>query len=178
MPGVLDSNPKAQHLFRSQGYQEIDRTVVMQRSLAGFRPVVDRQQMQIRRADRMLEMSEDPPPRNWWDACTYGGFERIRFRLLARPGGELLAEATFWNIEPLASSWGVHAIGVTDLEVCDSQRRQGLATFLLSEALRHFQTQGMTLVEAQTMQHNAAAISLYQKLGFEAVDHGSVFRKE
>jgi GNAT superfamily N-acetyltransferase len=177
MPGVLDSNPKAQHLFRSQGYREIDRTVVMQRSLAGFRPSVDRRQMQIRRRS-VLEMNEDPAPRNWWDACTYGAFERTRFRLMSRPGGELLAQAAFWNIEPLASSWGVHAVGVTELEVCDSQRRQGVATFLLSEAFRHFQTQGMTLVEAQTMQHNAAALCLYQKLGFEAIDHGAVYRKE
>ena len=80
MPGVLDSNPKAQQLFRSQGYREIDRTVVMQRTLSGFRPVVDRRQMQIRRRS-VLEMTEDPPPRTWWDACTYGGFERTRFQL-------------------------------------------------------------------------------------------------
>jgi GNAT superfamily N-acetyltransferase len=177
LPGVLDSNPKAQLLFRSQGYREIDRTVVMQRSLTGFRPLVDRRQMQIRRRS-VMEMCEDPAPRSWWDACTYGGFERIRFRLLSRPAGELLAEATFWNIEPLASSWGVHAVGLVDLAVCDAERRQGLATFLLSEAFRHYQTQGMTLVEAQTMQHNAAALGLYQKLGFETIDSGAVFRKE
>ena len=72
----------------------------------------------------------------------------------------------------------MHAVGLIDLEVCDAERRQGLATFLLSEAFRHFQTQGMTLVEAQTMQHNTAALGLYQKLGFEAIDHGAVFRKE
>jgi len=176
MPGVLDSNPKAQQLFQSQGYQVIDRTAVTQRSLAGFRPVVDRRQMQIRRRTT-LEMSEDPTPRSWWDACTYGGFERTRFRLVSRPGDELLAEATFWNIEPLASSWGVHAVGLTDLEVCESQRRQGVATFLLSEAFRHFQTQGMTMVEAQTMEHNTAALALYQKLGFETIDSGVVLRK-
>jgi GNAT superfamily N-acetyltransferase len=177
MPGVLDSNPKAQNLFRSQGYREIDRTVVVQRSLGGFRPTVDRRQMQIRRRTA-IEMCEDPTPRTWWEACTYGGFERTRFRLLSRPGDELLAEATFWNIEPLASSWGVHAVGLTDLEVCESQRRQGVAVFLLSEAFRHFQSQGMTLVEAQTMQHNTPALGLYKKLGFEQIDSGAVFRKE
>jgi GNAT superfamily N-acetyltransferase len=177
MPGVLDSNPNAQQLFRAQGYREIDRTVVLQRPLAGFRPLVDRRQMQIRRRS-VLEMSEDPPARSWWDACTYGGFERTQFRLLSRPGNQLLAQANFWNVEPLASSWGVHAVGVTDLETCESERRQGVATYLLSEAFRHFQTQGMTLIEAQTMQHNSAALGLYQKLGFEAIDHGAVLRKD
>jgi ribosomal protein S18 acetylase RimI-like enzyme len=64
------------------------------------------------------------------------------------------------------------------LEIDESERRQGLATFLLGEGLRQSHRHGATLVEAQAMQHNTAALSLYRKLGFEEVDQGVVFRKE
>lgn len=177
LPGVLDSNPRAQDLFRSAGYRQIDRTVVFDRSLAGYRPTIDREQMQIRRRTSM-EIVEDPPSRSWWDACTMGGFERTRYELHARGGGELLASASIWDTEPLASSWGVRAGGIVELSVAAEHQRQGLATYLLSEIFRHLQEQGITLVEATTMERNSAALALYTKLGFTAVDHGAVFRKE
>jgi ribosomal protein S18 acetylase RimI-like enzyme len=34
------------------------------------------------------------------------------------------------------------------------------------------------LVEAQTMQQNAPALKLYEKLGFKKVDEGAVYRKD
>lgn len=177
MPGVLDSVPRAQRLFETSGYRAIDRVLVWQRSLVGFRPSVDRQQMHVRRRS-LLQASEDPPARTWWDACTYGPFQRIRFELLDRQTGGLLASAVAWNIEPLATAWGVHAAGITELAVHAEHRRQGIGSFLLGEALRHLQLNGFTRVEVQTMQHNEAARGLYAKLGFELIDQGTVFRKD
>jgi ribosomal protein S18 acetylase RimI-like enzyme len=177
LPGVLDSAPRAQYLFKSQGYREIDRVCVLSRDLAGFRAPVDRVQIQIRRRT-IVQVTNDPPARTWWEACTWGGLERTRFELSSRDGEGLLATATYWTIEPLAHSWGVRAAGLIELEVEPAQRRQGLATFLLSDALRQLQSQGTSLIEVQTMQHNTAALQLYQKLGFHQIDQGAVFRKE
>jgi GNAT superfamily N-acetyltransferase len=177
LPGVLDSAPRAQYLFESQGYRKIDRVRVLRRDLAGFRAPVDRQQIQIRRR-MVVKSTDDPPARTWWEACTWGVLERTRFDLSSRDGEGTLATATFWSIDPLAHSWGVRASGLIELEVQESQRRQGLATFLLSEAMRQLQLQGTSLVEVQTMQHNAAALQLYHKLGFSQIDQGAVFRKE
>ncbi len=39
-------------------------------------------------------------------------------------------------------------------------------------------SRGVLLVEAQTMQNNAPALTLYQKLGFRKVDEGIVYRKD
>ncbi|MEX0977685.1 MAG: hypothetical protein WDZ48_02470, partial [Pirellulales bacterium] len=47
--GVLDSDARTQAIFRESGYHEARRSLVLHRDLAGFRPLVDRQQMQIRR---------------------------------------------------------------------------------------------------------------------------------
>ncbi|MBW3599289.1 MAG: GNAT family N-acetyltransferase [Planctomycetes bacterium] len=176
LPGVLESDERSLSFYRGRGYQPADRVVVMQRELAGFRPLVDRTQMQIRRSYQ-IEATLDPPSSSWWEACTLGHAERTRFHLLPRAGDAPAASATFWHIEPLASSWGVHAVGVLDLEVAAEHRRRGLATFLMGESLRQLQSHGATLVEAQTMERNAPAVGLYQKLGFEQVDAGVVLRK-
>jgi ribosomal protein S18 acetylase RimI-like enzyme len=177
LPGILASDSVGQELFRGGGYREIDRCIVLQRQLAGFRPTVDRCQMQVRRRYN-VEAVFDPPAANWWEACTVGQTERTRFELVPRKGGPVAGQATVWNMEPLSSCWGVHAMGVSELQVDESARRQGLATFLMGETLRQIHTHGVTLVEVQAMQHNTAAIGLYQKLGFQQIDQGVVFRKE
>jgi len=177
LPGVLASDTAAQELYRANGYQEIDRCVVLHLGLAGFRPVVDRQQMQVRRRYN-IEAVFDPPTTNWWDACTIGQTECTRFDLTSLGGGPPAGMAVFWDMEPIASSWGVHAAGLYQLEVEESARRQGLATHLVGEALRQLHSHGVTLIEVQAMQHFSAAIGLYKKLGFQEVDQGVVFRKE
>ncbi len=177
MPGVLDSTPEAQQLFKAHGYREIDRTHVLNLEVSRFRPVVDRTQMQIRRSTQLQETA-DPRANTWWEACTFGGFERTRFELLAKDDGRKLSTVTFWLMQSLSANWGVQAAGLIDLATIESEQRHGYATYLLGEALRRLQGMGITLIEAQTMAHNTAARSLYQKLGFHEVDQGAVFRKQ
>jgi len=176
LPGVLDSDREAQKLYLSAGYREIDRTIIFQRDLNTYRAPVDRRQLEIRRSTT-VDVVEDPPSTSWWDACTLGPFDHTRYELRSRTTGEQLAHATFWYMEPLSMSWGVHAIGLRDLSVVADQRRTGLATFLLSESLRRLFDAGAMRVEAQTMSGNAAARALYQKLGFQEVDQAAVYRK-
>ena len=64
------------------------------------------------------------------------------------------------------------------MQVDPAQQHEGLATFLVSEALKELSHHGVGLVEAQTMERNKAAIGLYQKLGFTRVDSGAVYRRE
>lgn len=177
LPGVLDSGPRAQRLFLSRGYKEIDRSIVLHRDLVGFRAPVDRKQLLIRR-NYLVRSIPDPTPASWWEACTWGALERTRFELVPSQGGAVAAQATFWSMQPLAASWGVHAAGLLELETSESHQRQGLATFLLGEAFRRLQVEQVSLVEVQTMRHNAAALKLYEKLGFREVDQGAVYRKE
>lgn len=177
LPGVLDSDAGEQRLFCAHGYREIDRIHVLERELAGFRAPVDRQQMQVRRRSSVQSVF-DPPPNTWWQACAWCGLERTRFELSLRDVGRVVASAAFWSLEPLAGAWGVQAAGLIELEVAPEFRRQGIATFLLSDAFRQLQAQGVSLVQVQTMQRNAPALALYQKLGFQVVEQGAVFRKE
>lgn len=176
LPGVLDSDADAQRRYESSGYQAIDRCVIMHRDLSNFRPTVDRKQLQVRRTTR-VEIATDPSSRSWWEACTTGCFDRTSFELFTRDGSERLATVTFWNMEARSISWGVYTVGLVDLEVAESHRRQGMATFLLGESFRQLREHQVSLVEVQTMERNKPALELYNALGFKVVDRGSVYRK-
>jgi GNAT superfamily N-acetyltransferase len=177
LPGVLDSDQSMQAFFRDHGYREIDRTVVFQCQLAAFHAPVDRQHMLIRRRSQIAVVN-DPPTRNWWEACTLGEFERVEYQLVDRALGKQLASATLRILEYAPANPGVRSAGLISVAVDPTLLRQGMATFLLSEVMKEVSQQGFSLVEAQTMQRNAAAIRLYEKLGFRRVDSGAVFRKE
>ncbi len=177
LPGVLASDAQQQAWFRAAGYREIDGVAVLQRDLGNFRPVFDRQQMQLRRRTR-VESEFDPPARNWWDSCVWGEVPRLEFRLQAAGEEAPVATLTVVDLEMFSQTWGVRAVGLTRLDVSPDHRRQGLAACLVGEALRQLVEQGVGLVEVQTMQSNTAALALYRKLGFAQVDSGAVFRKE
>jgi ribosomal protein S18 acetylase RimI-like enzyme len=175
LPGVLASDA-ALEFYRAAGYEVCQRRVILQRGLTGWRPLVDRQQVQIRRRYEVAEVI-DPPPANWWEACTFGHMVRTRFVLTERDGGPPCGTATFWDLEPLASRWGVQAAGLIELEIASPVRRQGLATFLVGEALRQLQSEGNTLVEVHVASDNVAATVLFTKLGFHEIDQGVVLHK-
>ncbi len=174
--GVLDSDTLQRDLFIAAGYQTAARSVVLQRDLSGFRPVVDRQQMQIRRTTRLLTMV-DPPSPSWWDAVMFEPFERTRWSLAEREGGPSLASVYVWALETMVETWGVRAAGVVDLVVPDEQRRRGLATNLLGETFRQLQSQGVSLVEVHVPESNTAAQGVFTNLGFQQVDASTLYCK-
>jgi ribosomal protein S18 acetylase RimI-like enzyme len=177
LPGVLASHAQLVELFPKHGYHEVDRTVIMHRATANYRPIIDRTQMSVRKRYK-LELVPDPPTTSWWEACTIGMTERIRFQLVPKDGGPAAAVATFWDVEPLASSWGLRAMGLMRMATAGDKRRQGLATYLLGECIRELQQQGIGQIELQCMQQNEAAQKLYAKHGFIKVDAGIVFCKD
>ncbi len=175
LPGVLDSLQAAHPFLIKRGYDEVDRVVVLERDLAEFRPLVDRNQMQIRRRTN-VDAQFDPSSSTWWEACNYGCFDRVRFDLKTREG-KRIARTTGWMLDPISRTWGVRAVGLVDLQVEESSQRQGHASYLLGEAFRRLHEQGVMMVQVQTMQRNTAALALYQKLGFLQTDGGTVYRK-
>jgi len=176
LPGVLQSDTASLELFRSQGYEEIDQTLIVQRSLERFQVPIDRQQQQLRR-QMAVEVTVDAPAATWWQACTTGDFDLTRFQVLPRGGGPVLAQATFRSMEPAGVGAFVRTAGLLHLTVDAAHRRRGLGMFLLSEAFQNFARQGILQVEAQTLRQNAAVVGLLGKLGFHQADQGSVFRK-
>lgn len=177
LPGVLDSDRQQQELFKSHGYNTIDEVHVLHCGLEHFRGVMNRVQFAHRR-NMSVQTVYDPRSRSWWEACTAGTLDRERLVLVSKKDERApLAAATFWNMEPLASSWQTRVCGLTEIEVDSLHRREGLATYLLGESFKQLRGQGVELIETQAMHNNLPARGLYEKLGFVEVDHGTVLRK-
>jgi len=176
LPGILDSDTALHDFYLRHGYTQSDHIGVLHRELASFRPITDRTQVQIRRCTQ-VEIVEDPPARNWWEACTLGTFEQIAVQMDPKDHGQPWASARFWSMGPLGQAWGVNAVGLIDIEVDPNRRGGGVATCLLGEALRPLAQRGITLVEAQVSDSNAAAQRLLRRLGFVQVDGGTVLTK-
>lgn len=175
VPGILDSSPAMQDVFRQAGYGVEGRIAVLRRHLAGFRPPVNRLQLAIRRATT-LRMIDEPPRRSWWEAVTTSGLALRRYELVGE-GDALLGAATFWDVQPMAAAWGVTAAGLLHVGIEGGRRRQGLAHYLVAESLHHLAQEGVALVETHVAEDNPPALALFAKLGFEAAAHGTVFRK-
>jgi ribosomal protein S18 acetylase RimI-like enzyme len=177
LPGVLDTDIGEQRLFQSHGYRVIDRVQVLERPLAGYRPPIDRNQLQVRRRSTIAAVP-DAVAANWWEACAWSGLEQTKYELTFRDAGGVVASASTWPLEPLSAGWGVRAAGIVALEVDEPVRRQGIATYLVGDIMRQLASQGIGLVQVQTMQGNQPALKLYEKLGFRLVGQGAVYRKE
>ncbi len=175
--GVLASQPELCELYRTHGYQPRETVSVLHRDLSNYQCGADRKLMQVRRRSS-IQVNSDPAAASWWEACTYGGFDRTRFELHGKPCDPPMASATFWNMEPICTSWGVNAVGLVDVSVANKERRQSVATYLLGEAFKNLQGRGVTLIETQAREDDAASQGLFAKLGFQAVDQATVFEKQ
>ena len=80
-------------------------------------------------------------------------------------------------MQPIAAAWGVSAAGLLHVNIEGARRRQGLASYLVAEALHDLAQEGVTLVETQVVETNAPAINLFEKLGFTVADRGTLFTK-
>ena len=175
LPGILDSSPDMQAVFHRAGYAESERIGVLRRPLMGFRPPVNRLQLAIRRSTT-LRVIDEPARRTWWEAATTTGIALRRYELRGA-GDSLLGTASFWDMQPLAAAWGVSATGLMHVGIEGERRRQGLAHYLVAEALHDLAQEGVTLAETHVSESNGPAMQLFTKLGFEIAEHGTLFRK-
>jgi GNAT superfamily N-acetyltransferase len=174
--GWLASDPWIGSVFRGLGYADVAQYTLWQTATASFQPTVDRTQQLVRRQYRAT-IEQDPPTTNWWRACTWGHVDRTRFDVLARSGGAPLASVWFWDIQPLAASWGVNAMGMARLQDTPQARQLGLTTFLLTEAIQEFRKQNVSLVAFHTATADLEIAAILKQLGALPYDHGVVLQK-
>ncbi len=177
LPGVLAADTATVQLYRSAGYREREFCRILRRELAGFRPPVDRNLMQLRRQFQ-LQKELEALPTTWWHASLFGSTDVLRFTLVPKSGGSPVVTASLWDIEPLASSWGVHAMGLLQLQVHDDTSTSTLVTFFLGELVRQLQDYSTTMVECQVAVDDSVLATVCRQLGFEEVDRGLLFDKE
>ncbi len=176
LPGVSSADPELEQLYRRRGYTETDRSLVFERNLDRSRLAVDRVQLQHRR-NYQLVPQVNPRDLTWWDACVFGPTDRIRFMLMPKGGGAACGSISFWDMGPLSTRPLGGGMGLLDLQIADTHRRQGLGVFLLSESMRHLQNSGIHRVETQTLLTNVVGQKLLSKVGFTPLSTGIQFRR-
>jgi GNAT superfamily N-acetyltransferase len=174
--GVLTSNYGWVNLLKACGYQPKVKRILAGRTLAGFRPPVDRKQMQVRRKFKVADATHAIPD-NWWDACVWALHEWTRFSLVLPGGGESIVSAIFWDVEPLGRNWGVQTVGLVRLDDTPEARQEGLTTYLLAEALRQYQTAGYSQFEAQAAATDVSLRAIFVELGMNEYDEGVLWAK-
>jgi ribosomal protein S18 acetylase RimI-like enzyme len=175
LPGILDSSPDMQGIFRRAGYEVGERIAVLRRRLAGYRPPINRLQVAIRR-NTVLRVIDEPTRRTWWEAATTTGIALRRYEL-RNHSEEVLGSASLWDMQPLSSAWGVTAAGLLHIDIEGPRRRQGLAKYVVAEAMHDLAAEGVSLMETHVATSNTAALALFESLGFETAEFGTVFRK-
>ncbi|MEO1991669.1 MAG: GNAT family N-acetyltransferase [Pirellulales bacterium] len=175
LPGILDSSPAMQSLFQACGYETRERIAVLRRYLDGFRPPVNRLQVAIRRST-VLRVTDQPLCRSWWEAATMAGVGWRRYEL-RNHAEDLLGSASLWDMQPLASTWEMPAAGLLRIDIEGSRRGQGLAKYIVAEAMHDLAEEGVQMIETHVSSTNTPALKLVESLGFNAVEYGTVFQK-
>ena len=171
-PGYRKKMNFAHQVCHELGFEPIQKILVFQRSLIGFRPTVNRVQLGLRRKFQVNPIVAPLLP-TWWQCCTFGTAEIFGFQVASRRDEPALGSVYYWDIEPLSRHWGVATLGLVNLEIGEEHRRQGLATFLVGESLRQFATQNRGGVEVQLRESHESAIGVALKLGFEQISTGT-----
>ena len=177
VPGVPEEDVFTLQVCRAAGFQDVQTLAVFQRSLTGFRPMVNRIQLALRRQCQVKAIV-DPLLPTWWQCCTLGNAEIFGFQVSHRGSDDAIGKVYFWDIEPLSREWGVATLGLVNLVISEEHRRQGLATFLVGESLRQLAAQNRGGVEVQLRESHESAIGVAGKLGFERISSGTEMRLE
>jgi ribosomal protein S18 acetylase RimI-like enzyme len=173
--GILESHELFHAAAALQGFDPVATTVLFEASLSNPEPR-DVRFVPVRRQFR-VEIDEDSLMPSWWDALAIGQFHPTLLRLIDRQSGLCRASAWTWEIAPgMAAEDRLSRTAMFNLEVHPEFRRRGLGRMLVVECFRHARDQRGDILCAQTASTNIAALQLYQSLGFQMVEHATLYR--
>ena len=172
--GVLSSHPEFPQALTALGYEPVSVTVFLEFKVAEAESR-DPRDVLIRRQTQ-LDFQEDALPANWWENQALSELHLARFRLLARSDDAELARATTWDMSSFGRGDGLSRIGMIGVEVALQHRRKGYGRYLVSEVIRWARDHAVALVEVQTSSTNGPALSLYDSLGFQAIEQSTLYR--
>ena len=176
VPGVMEEDRLARQVFQEAGFETTDSICVLERKLAGFRTLIDRQQLALRRQFQ-IKAVPDPLESSWWESCTMGMAERDRFNVFDKLKRENVGTVSFWDMQPLAGLAGGVGRGLYDLKINEDLRRSGMATFLVGESMRHLMQQGVARIEAQAPESDIPSLGVFKKLAFQTLTRGYLMSK-
>ncbi len=172
--GFLESDPNAAPFFGKLGYQAGDQFVVTQRSMDDRDPVNFRLSMIRRKWE--LAIADRPDPCPWWWSVRFGRLDGIYCVLVPKGGGQPVASLTVVGLDLYARVWNEQAIGICDLWVKETQRRQGFGQTLLVEVIKRLRQETISCVTANVPANDESAFAVFKSAGFVPIDRGVVYQ--
>jgi ribosomal protein S18 acetylase RimI-like enzyme len=175
LSGIVASDHPFREAAREAGFEPVAESVIFEADLAGPEPRDPR--LVLARRQYRVDAEIDATFPSWWDALALGLFRPTCFRLVDRLTGN--SPAQLWTWESVTEWVPGHrrmTTGLIRLEVEPSQRRKGLARFLVSEAWRAARVQLSDVLAVQTSATNQPALALYRSLGFTEVSRATLYR--
>ena len=167
--GVLKSDELFVDSLVRSGYVVRDERVVYQRAVGSFRPVVQRSLLQVRRR-HIVAVEEDLPAPSWWEACQRGNAHVTRLRLLPREAPkQAITALSLWEPGGLAVE---RTVAIVDWDPNRTEIEEGVAEFLVGEAVSHCGQQGASTIEIQIASGDGQRRELVERIGFGLVDRG------
>ena len=175
LPGVLLADEAMHDAYRATGYEVTEEFAVMECSLDRMRPLIDRNQRMLPRSFE-VRPTMDHVFENWWETCAFGPIQRSQFQVIRKEDNMPCGSMIWWDLERSADSPGP-GVALSRVEIIDERRRAGLATFLVSNALKQLKSSGAIRAQVQVPASNKPAVEFFRKLGFEEVDRGLAYVK-
>ena len=175
--GFLESDPAAHPFLIAQGYTPFERHLVFQRELgAGGPEIVSVRLLNAKRQAKLAEATACEP-KDWWWSTHQGRLGSMQLGLTPKAGGPLIAQVCVVGLDFYAKGWQVRAIGITKLQVIESQRRKGFGQLLLDEVCRRVRNEMIQFAEAHVTETDVAGIAVLKSAGFQQTDAGVVYLK-
>ena len=188
--GLLTDDHELRTFFEHAGFQATGGRVIRQRSLAGFRPPVDRQQLNWKRCATAtwgtdLNTASPAAMAPVWpsrlspqQSAALGTRDRYALAVEVTGAGSRFLQLGFWDMQPLACEWGLRAAGLLEAHWDEQAWSDGLALFAVAESLRQLQQRGIDLVEIQSADDDPRWRGLTTSLGFSDVATSTLLMRQ
>lgn len=173
--GFVESHPAARPFLEARGYQVARSCGIFRRRLETMTIPNDPRFAGLRARYDIIAAPYSQA--GWWRECVLGPIEAVSYRLEDKATRQSHAEAVLWDMDLYYPSWSAACVGLIDLAVEEKHRRQGLASYLLAQVLRHLRDQPFHLFEARADLANEAGLGLLRSLQFEQVEVGHSYQR-
>jgi ribosomal protein S18 acetylase RimI-like enzyme len=174
--GVASRDVRLQSWLEQSGFSPRAEVSSWQMPLANFRPPMDRSQIAIRRQGKFEILANPSAGKSWWMATILGHGEMFAFQLNMRQSGSIEKRVDFWQPEFTSLNTSGAFMHLMMPKITEEQSFDQYS-FLISEALRHFQQGRIPRVRAAVYSDDVFALKLLERLNFRKDLQGTVFEK-
>ncbi|MCA9192411.1 MAG: hypothetical protein KDB03_11635 [Planctomycetales bacterium] len=174
MIGLTSSERRLCDWLTQGGFTALIPTNLWQLDVSTFQQPSDRVQLGIRRSsyvDRLLE----EPELSWKVACLLGHAELSEFHLINRQSRQITCDSLIWTLDPELSQRAEYIAWLWPLDQQIALGKADESLFLLGEAIRQLQQDGVDYVRTASIANQNIQANLLSRLGFIPFQSGVVF---